>query len=103
MFAAVSGVCALAAFAIEVATIGAQGLTGYDAAAGALLLLALDRFRERQAQIDDSLAEMAAEETDQPVRGRDISADGMFGAAALAGQVIVPARGNGGGGVKRGV
>jgi len=31
------------------------------------------------------------------VRGRDIGADGMFGTAALAGQVIVPARGDCGG------
>jgi hypothetical protein len=46
---------------------------------------------------------MAGEEGDQPVRSRDIGADRMLGTAALAAQMIVPARGNEGGGVKPGI
>ena len=35
---------------------------------------------------------MTGEEGDQAVRGRDISADGVGGAAALAREMIMPAR-----------
>jgi hypothetical protein len=39
---------------------------------------------------------MAAEEGDQPVRGRDIGANGMLGPAPLARQMVVPALRDGG-------
>ena len=56
-----------------------------------------------QSGVIHRAAEMAAEEADQPMRRRDIGAHRMLGTAALAGQMIVPARGDRGGGVECGV
>ena len=41
----------------------------------------------------DRAAEMVAKEADQPVGGGDIGADGMVGAAPLAAEMLVPAKG----------